>query len=145
MRRLRKLLALSPEERRLLVRAVLLVAWVRTLLWILPFSAVRRFLLAGDSRVIPRRWGENSHPQQTARAVARAARLVPRANCLTQALAVRALLARTQYPSQLRIGVARTARGAIEAHAWLESDGVVLIGGEGIGRYARLPALRRIR
>jgi hypothetical protein len=70
-----------------------------------------------------------------------AARRVPRATCLVRALAAQALLARHGHPSQLRLGVARGADRAFEAHAWLERDGQILIGGGPEGRYVPLPAL----
>lgn len=57
-------------------------------------------------------------------------RLLPRRPCLTQALTARLLLARRgARPTTLQIGVARGADEAFGAHAWLERDGTVLIGG----------------
>lgn len=55
-------------------------------------------------------------------------RFFPDRPCLTQALALRFLLARRGMASDLRIGVARSG-DAVAAHAWLERDGHVLIGG----------------
>jgi hypothetical protein len=60
-------------------------------------------------------------------AVAR--RLFPARPCLPQALAARFLLARRGVTTDLHIGVARTADGELAAHAWLEREGRVLIGG----------------
>ena len=67
---------------------------------------------------------------------------MPRATCLTQALALRSLLAADGRPSALRLGVARERRG-FEAHAWLESEGRILIGGGDVQRYTPLPTLAR--
>jgi hypothetical protein len=70
-----------------------------------------------------------------------AGRLVPGTTCLVRALAAQALLARRGHASQLRLGVARGSGRAFEAHAWLEQDGRVLVGGPLDGRYVPFPAL----
>jgi hypothetical protein len=62
-------------------------------------------------------------------AVRVAARHVPGASCLTQAIALHLLLERRRIGSHLVVGVART-NGRFRAHAWVDSDGEVLIGGE---------------
>jgi hypothetical protein len=46
-----------------------------------------------------------------------------------QALAAEALLAHRARRPRLHIGVSRGERGSLEAHAWVEDDGRVLIGG----------------
>jgi hypothetical protein len=61
-------------------------------------------------------------------AVTHAARLVPAATCLTQAIAARRLLAQHGVRSDLRIGVARAGDGRMQAHAWLECDGTTILG-----------------
>lgn len=71
-------------------------------------------------------------------AVCAASPYVPSATCLTQALTLRALLARAGIPSALAIGVARGDASGIAAHAWLEVDGEVVIGEGGMERYTRL-------
>ena len=61
--------------------------------------------------------------------VGAAARLVPGASCLTQALAGQYLLGRSGVPSTVRIGVRRGGDAGFAAHAWLISEGAVLLGG----------------
>jgi hypothetical protein len=73
-------------------------------------------------------------------AVGRASRAIPGATCLTQALAAQLLLSRRGLPSRLRIGVTRAHGGGLRAHAWLESGGVVVIGGPGVEAYTPLSA-----
>lgn len=58
--------------------------------------------------------------------------------CLVQALALRTLLLRKGYTSRLRLGVAKDSDALMDAHAWLEMDGRVLIGGEAAGRFVPL-------
>jgi hypothetical protein len=68
-------------------------------------------------------------PAEVAAAVVAASRLLPgRSSCLAQALAARILLRRQGLPCEIRIGVNRTSRGDIEAHAWLASEGQVVLG-----------------
>lgn len=66
-------------------------------------------------------------PEELADALLRGSRYVPGSTCLVQALAGQWLLLGEGYSPELRIGVS-TANG-FEAHAWLELEGKVLIGG----------------
>lgn len=50
-------------------------------------------------------------------------------NCLVQALTGRILLQRRGIPSDLRIGVAKKNGERLDAHAWLECGGAVVLGG----------------
>lgn len=127
MRRLRKFLGLPPGDRRLLIRAALLVPAVRLILWLLPFQSSIRML---EKRVPGRggRAGDDPLPDRIVWAVEAAARYVPRATCLTQALAAQTLLNREGFPAELRIGVAKDGNGRLQAHAWLEKDGKILMG-----------------
>jgi hypothetical protein len=73
--------------------------------------------------------------------VGAAARLVPRASCLVQALALELLLLRSGQPAELRIGVARED-GGLKAHAWIEADGRRFLEDPETGRFAALPPVR---
>ena len=48
-------------------------------------------------------------------------------------------------PADLQIGVMKTPQGKLLAHAWVESDGRIVVGAlpEGLGAYTRLPTLPR--
>ena len=82
------------------------------------------------------------HPDRVVWAVVVASRYVPMSTCLTQALAAQVLLARRGFPAHLHIGVAKKgAEARFEAHAWVESQGKVVIGGSEPGRYTQLLAL----
>lgn len=71
------------------------------------------------------------YARQLARRIERLARAVPGASCLTQALALRYLLARAGHGSELHIGVRRDAAGRFAAHAWVSVNGRVVIGAAG--------------
>jgi len=62
-----------------------------------------------------------------------------RSTCLVDALALQALLLLEGHDASLRIGVAKTDAGRLEAHAWLDSGGRVLVGGPESARFTELP------
>ena len=74
-------------------------------------------------------------------AVRATSRCVPRATCLTQALAAQTLLSRAGYNPQVKIGVAKNEKKLFEAHAWLVLGDDVLIGGTEVERYTALTVL----
>lgn len=123
---LRAVSRLSPPLRRRLVPATLLVLGVRAAVGLVPFRTLNRW----TERVPLGRPSGDVPVAQTVWAVgAVAGRLFPDDPCLTQALAARVALRRLGRPTTLRLGVAEATGGGIEAHAWLEDDGRVLIGG----------------
>lgn len=115
-----------------------MVGIVRLALWTLPFKRVLSWVRRGSYKA--------SSPDMPVSkiiwAVLVSSRLVPRASCLTQALSAQLMLVRCGFQSDLRIGVARDAQGVLEAHAWLEREGQVILGGRhDLARYAALPLL----
>lgn len=77
--------------------------------------------------------------QRVARMVRNGARLIPRASCLTQALSAQILLSRAGIGSRLSFGV-KTLKSdqPFAAHAWLECQGQVILGGEQMGEFVPL-------
>lgn len=68
-------------------------------------------------------------------------RLLPARPCLTQALVGRLLLAREGVDVTVHIGVAKSD-GELRAHAWLERDGAIILGGaRSRDAYRPFPAL----
>lgn len=132
---LRKWLKLPPSERWLLIQAWLLLGAVRVALWLLPFRSVHRWL----SR--PRASSPRFSVERIGWAVAVASVYLPFATCLPQALTAQVLLRRYGYAADLKIGVAREDGGRLEAHAWVESAGQIVIGGSAsaLARYTPLP------
>ena len=135
----------SPAAWRLAWRALRVVVWVRWSLWHRSYASVRADLRRrhrpNDAGWPAGERGLAGEPRALAWAVRAAARRVPRASCLTQSLALEALLVQAGHPAALRIGVARKDDGAFEAHAWVESEGRVLIGRlSDLERFAPLPA-----
>lgn len=134
-----KLARLDAAERWLLAEAAIVVPGVRLALTILPFRLVHRGIVATTNRLHRSSASESRTPERVARMVAAVAARVPRASCLTQALAATLLLARHGHPSTLRVGVAKNEDGTLRAHAWLESNGHTLLGGPDSGAFAHFP------
>lgn len=103
-------------------------AWVcavRAGLWLIPFRWFR-----GIVTFLTRHASKRPNPraaEQVSRAVSAVSRYVPRATCLTQALALHIVLKRAGLPSRIQIGVSKEG-GQFKAHAWVESQNKVVIG-----------------
>jgi hypothetical protein len=140
MTSLSKLLGLAPHDRQLLLQAVLIVALVRIGLSLLPFRTLQRAL----SRLARLPAAEPSSAPPVERllwAIRAASRRVPRASCLTQALAGQVLLARHGHRARLRIGVGRDEAGRLAGHAWLEQHGTVVLGADPDREYTPIEGL----
>lgn len=135
---------LSPAESRLLALALPLVAGVRLALWVLPSRTLLRWVRG--LAVTPERAAGPQRPPTpvVVWAVEAAAKRIPRATCLTQAVAVQLLFRRYGYGAHLILGVGPSASG-VRAHAWVERDGRVLIGGPESQGLVRLPELASAR
>lgn len=125
---IRSFLGRSRSERRLLVESLVIVTGVRVALTVVPYRVLRR-MRRGVVRLASRFAGPAHDAHALGAAVRVAARHVPAAHCLTQAIALHLMLARRSMRSTLVIGVARRD-GAFAAHAWVDRDGDVLIGGD---------------
>jgi hypothetical protein len=142
MRRLRNFLRLPSAERRLLVRAALLLGTVRLGLWLLPFQTLRHLLTRLSSSSIRSHDPERPSKESVVWAVETAGRrITPAATCLTLALTAQVLLLRRGYPAILHIGAVKVDGEQFLAHAWLESQGKIVIGGYELERYTPLAAL----
>ena len=129
----------SSADRRLLIKSGIYLWLVRLGLWLLPFRTLRRLVakMKAKSRVVE---GDDITPKKTAWGVKMASRFVPDSTCLAQALTAQVLLGRLGQSCNVRIGVAKNEGGKLEAHAWLESKGQVIIGRTGdLSRFAQLP------
>ena len=130
MKRLGRYLSLPERDRALLRRSALLLAGVRIGLWLLPYRTLRRLLgrLPGNDRGGGRR-GARETIERIAWAVTAASRHLPGTwTCLTQALAAEVLLARVGHRAHVRFGVTKAQGGRLKAHAWVESNGEVVVG-----------------
>jgi hypothetical protein len=136
---LRKLLRLDATERRLLAEALFVVPAVRLALSLLPFRLVHRGIAAATRRLHGRAPSSVRTPERITWAVTAVAHRVPRATCLTQALAATLLLVRHGHSATLRVGVAKNDDGSLSAHAWLESGGRTILGEPAPGTFIPFP------
>jgi hypothetical protein len=139
IRATRRLGKTPAHERRLLVLAAPTVLVMRVALYALPTRWLLKKVLGKPVRTNVEQ--DASEPVLVGRAVRRAARLVPRATCLTQALATLWLMAQRGYRGTLRIGVKREADGKLLAHAWVEHGSRIVVGQKGVSEYTVMPTL----
>ncbi len=129
---------LERAERRLALRAALLMGVISLGLSTVPLRMVRRLLAL---RAVPKPGDPGTLAlDDIARAVTRASAVVPGSTCLVRALALHTLLERRGCSAELRMGFARTASGSLGGHAWVEAGGNVF-GGDSFG-HASIPLPR---
>ena len=129
-RKLHRLIAMPARQRRLMAQAIVSIAATRLALAALPVRRVRRIFwsLIGARTVAES--DKRCSLETVIHLVGVGAKYSPAGStCLSVALVAQALLQRHGYESQFRIGVKRSAEGVFAAHAWLERDGRVIVGG----------------
>lgn len=127
---------LPGGEQRFALRALGTLALVRLALRLLAFGKVR--MLIDRLAKAPMTAQDPAVARAVRRAVSRAARTIPGSVCLAQALTAELLLRRDGQSARVSIGVALDGK-PIDAHAWVESAGVVVTGdSEDLGRYRTL-------
>jgi len=134
---LRKIRALPVKDRQIFVEAFFLLCIIRLGLWLLPFRTLQK-TLERLFRSPDTSDKQAPSPENFSRAVSAVSQYVPTATCLAQALTLQALLSREGIHSDLALGVARDDESGIIAHAWVEINGTVIIGGQERDRYTQL-------
>jgi Transglutaminase-like superfamily len=138
LHKLKTLLRMSGRDRLQIALTFLLLAAIRLGLWLLPFQTLLQNL-EKLGRVTP---ASSLSVRQIVWMVNVSSRYMPGVKCLARALTARVLLNWYGYASELRIGVAKGEQGELEAHAWVEYQGKVIIGGlSTLSRYVPLPSL----
>ena len=136
--RVRKLLALDPSDRAVLFEALMLILALRVALRVLPFARVRRGLdawadlnvgaTAHDVRHVHDMLRDSFQAGRVAWAVSAIGRRARGTTCLAEALAADSMLRRYGHTPSLKIGVRRGTVISLDAHAWVEVGGAVVIG-----------------
>ncbi len=133
MNRLRTFFRLPAEERRMVLKAFAVLAFVRLALRAVHVDRLRHWAS---------RRGRGRHSvDRIAWAVRTAAGHSPGATCLASALTMQRLLSESGHVCELHIGVARLD-ATFTAHAWIIHDGEILVGEHGQVEYTRLVAWR---
>jgi Transglutaminase-like superfamily len=142
--RLQKFVHTKRADQVLLVQAALLLAAVRVSMFVLPFHSLRSLVDWAAQPPLRLRRTEQMSVGQIAWAINVASDYVPRAaTCLPRALAGQVLLGRYGFPAQVHIGIARAANGLVEGHAWVESEGSVVIGGSRLDHFTPIAAFEK--
>ena len=147
----RKLLSLTNRERLLLIETFLLLGLVRLGLWLLPYQTLLHLLERISDRTLDSRylrsgisWNNRSQTHNAlsrnseseaiklssiVKAVNTSTYYMPGgAKCLARALTTQVLMKQQGYSPQFCIGVTKTELGKLEAHAWIEYQGQIVIG-----------------
>ena len=127
MQRVKRFLSLSGGERRLLFQALSRLTRTCLKLHLLPRKKWHALLTSRATKRSRQRYSE----EQIAWAVRAAARYVPTANCLPQALVAKQLLEEQGFAPVLRLGVQDPDEFGLKAHAWVETGGRVVVGEDG--------------
>ena len=125
MRNWSRFRSLSGQEILFLARCLMVVSVVRLALALSSYNRVRGAVTRREAR----RDAGIADLRRVAWGVAAAARLVPGATCLTQALAGQYLLARQGNASKISIGIEKGTGNELKAHAWLMSGSHIVLGG----------------
>jgi Transglutaminase-like superfamily len=136
MGKLQKLLKLPPADPLLLVRVAGLTVLVALGLRLLPFQKLQAIL----ARRRRRWWTLQTADERSLGRLVWAVEVVgwyAGANCLKKALTLQWLLARRRVSTRLWLGVQRR-EATLQAHAWLEHNGRVIVGGPVRERYTPL-------
>jgi hypothetical protein len=127
---------------KLFGRAYVLVWMIRLALWFVPFPRLYQWAIKFRQGAIGDKPLGNADVYKVVWAVSAAARRVPKATCLTQALATQIMLGRRGHRTSLQLGIMKTQAGKFDAHAWVERNGRVLIGlNNTFHQLTRLPPL----
>jgi hypothetical protein len=149
----RRLLTLNSRDRLRLAEAATRLIAAGLAVHILPSWVVGRVLevkcRSAPGRVAagvaprparPTRRADDSKRDRIAWAVRTASHRL-QTSCLVEALVAHAMLQCRGYPAALRVAVRRRELGSLVAHAWVECDGVVVVGGlDDLEDYAALSA-----
>lgn len=134
---------MSAADRNLLAGAAAVLLLMRGGLATLGYARVRRWVSRLNRPHRNAATGDAKEIERIVWAVSLAGRVtLGEKPCLPIAMATQWLLSRRGFSTDLRIGVMRGESGQLEAHAWVERDGLILIGeSPSLHRMERLPAL----
>jgi Transglutaminase-like superfamily len=137
----------TAREYVLLLQALAAIAVARIGLLLMSLAGTRRVVhaLVQSGRPLPP--AGCCTPEQVVRAAVSAGIHSPvGTTCLATAIVAQAMLQRHGHESRLRLGVRRSDTGAFAAHAWLEREGNVVVGGgpAEIASYTPLPEMEHL-
>lgn len=130
MVRLSKLSSWTFPEWSMVLQGALLLCLMRIGLSLFSFRQVARTVKRAAHLLRRRRSSDSRYFRRVVWAIpALAKRMLPERPCLPQALAVQFLFLRSGKPATLHIGVDKDENDRLIAHAWVECEGEVVVGG----------------
>lgn len=130
MRTLLRFLKSPSSEKWLQINVLFTLGIIKLGLLLLPFRRLYNVVARFSHYKIDRDTREKIPLENIINVIDRASRRFLGANsCFPQALTGKVLLERHGYPVQVRLGVKQAEKSKLIAHAWLEKDGEVIIGG----------------
>jgi len=100
--------------------------------WIAPFLGTHMASSDGNYAA-----AKHEAVRSVSRAILTMSRHLPwECKCLAQAISGKMMLSRRKIPSTLYLGVAKKKDGDLNAHAWLRSGDIIILGGGGLERFA---------
>ncbi|MGB5900380.1 MAG: lasso peptide biosynthesis B2 protein [Geitlerinemataceae cyanobacterium] len=133
------------HDRQLLLNTFLFLCLVRLGLRFLPFQTLQKRLAQRSQ--ISRHTPEPLSIGKIVWAIDTATRYMPGGvKCLARALVTQTMMKQHGHSGELRIGVAKGQTGELEAHAWVEHRGRVVIGYlSDLQRYVPMPSFQGSR
>jgi hypothetical protein len=128
MRVLLKFLKLPLTEKVLYAEALPVVFFTGIVLRVVPFRFLRKLLVKRLSTDAMPGSADLAEIQKIVRSVDFFSRFHPFATCLTRSLSALLLIKFNGEHAILKIGVAKDEDTTFKAHAWLESNGRIVIG-----------------
>lgn len=120
-----KFIRLPYLDKRVAIESLFWLSMVRIMIWGFSFFSVQKKVQKIASRYNYN--GKNVPMSRICLMIVIAARYVPKATCLVQALAGHILFSKYGYKTSIKIGVFNE-EGEFEAHAWLEHNNIVVLG-----------------
>lgn len=146
MSKLYKFMALSWREKHLYFNVVLWLMAVKVGLCLLPFNRLRGWIAHVDQT--DKEPADFEEMRAIIQAIERVSQFLSifQINCLPKALVGHRLLCRQGFDVHLKIGVLKNNGDQLTAHAWIEYEGRVVLGGlRGLEQFTAFPALGAAR
>lgn len=143
MKQVVKLLKLPNQEKWLLGQTCIVLGASRLGLRCLSFHTLHHLIDKLSNRLIQANGTRELTPEQIISAVETSTYYMPgQPQCLSRAITTKIILAVYGYHCNLKLGVMKTPMSSLEAHAWIEYEGNVVIGGgQELNRFVSFPSI----
>ena len=127
---LSRYIRLSIPKQLLLIESVLILIVMRICLRLLQYTTLNRLLMRFDGKIDSNQPANTNRQDDIIWAIRKTGeKLYGENTCLPLALAGQLQLNLHGFPARTQLGVSKTDEGMIKAHAWVECNGDVVIGG----------------